>query len=138
MVRKTVKLQSARMDNLTAVRDMLEDICQQQQVPESTCFNLVLCADEVCTNVIMHGYADQSPGPMIITAQADTDTITITVSDEGRPFVPEEVPTPDLNADWQTRKIGGLGLFLVKTLMDEIRYETSHVKGNRFTLIKYL
>lgn len=137
MVRKTVEIESAEMANLAEVRELLEEVCQQCHVSASTFFNLMLCADEVCTNVIMHGYADQLPGPMQVTVQADDHQITIIVSDHGRPFAPENVPPPDLSADWHSRKIGGLGLYLVNTLMDEVHYETSQTQGNRFTLIKH-
>ena len=64
------------------------------------------------------------------------NTITIILMDHGEPFDPSIVPLPDLKADLSERKIGGLGIFLMRKLMDEVRYETKPNKSNILTMTK--
>ena len=64
------------------------------------------------------------------------DTITIILIDRGESFDPSEIPLPDLKADLSDRKIGGLGIFLMRKLMDEVRYEPRPDRSNVLTMIK--
>jgi anti-sigma regulatory factor (Ser/Thr protein kinase) len=64
------------------------------------------------------------------------DAITIVLVDHGESFDPSVVPLPDLKADLSDRKIGGLGIFLMRKLMDEVRYEPKADKSNVLTMVK--
>jgi anti-sigma regulatory factor (Ser/Thr protein kinase) len=63
------------------------------------------------------------------------DVITIVMIDHGESFDPSTVPLPDLKADLSERKIGGLGIFLMRKLMDEVHYEVQK-NGNVLTMTK--
>ena len=66
------------------------------------------------------------------------DAIKIVLIDHGEPFDPASIPMPDLKADLSERKIGGLGIFLMRKLMDEVRYESHpETNSNTLTMIKH-
>ena len=96
---------------------------------------VVLAVDEVCANLVMHGYAGRSAGHVGIALAVDTDAVRIVVEDEGHPFHPNEAPLPDMTTDWSKRQVGGLGWFLVRRLMDSVEYEI-RPDGNRLSLMK--
>ena len=97
-----------------------------------------LAVDEACTNIIEHAYGIEYGGDIECTCMADQTCIKIMLRDHGRPFDPTLVPNPDLTLELEHRPIGGLGVFLMKTLMDEIHYETLGESGNLLTMVKCL
>jgi len=110
---------------------------------------LVLAVDEVCANLAEHGTIDGAPpGPVRVTVRREGIDAVIVVEDEGPPFDPADAPPPDLDTDWQDRRIGGLGWFLVRQMVDELHYDsntdpvhsgatpTAPRWSNRLTLIK--
>ncbi len=108
---------------------------------------IVLAVDEVCANLVEHAVEHAvdhatdglAPGPTRVSVRRSGDDAIIVVEDRGHPFDPADAPAPDLESDWMDRPIGGLGWFLVKQMMDEMRYDSaSSPQGmlNRLTLIK--
>lgn len=95
----------------------------------------VLVVDEICANLVMHGFAEREPGRVIVRVRTGVDAVRITIEDAGRPFHPLSAPQPDLESDWSTRQVGGLGWFFVRQLMDECTYEAGDGL-NRLTLVK--
>ena len=91
--------------------------------------------DEACTNVIEHGYAGR-PGTIRLSTAENGGTLTVVVEDQGRPFDPGAIAAPDLSAPWEDRRVGGLGWHLIRSCVDEIRYEPAAGGGNRLTLVK--
>lgn len=126
----------ASLDNLAAFRSFVEECSRDSNLSVSLTYDLVLAVDEVCTNIITHGYEGTTPGPVTVKFHSDKDKVTITISDKGTRFHPGEAPVPDLEADWLERPIGGLGLFLMGEVADEIKYETDAEKVNHLTVIK--
>jgi anti-sigma regulatory factor (Ser/Thr protein kinase) len=98
---------------------------------------LELAVDEVCTNIIQHGYDPDRQGEISLTIELDTDEARITVVDSGRPFSPDEAAEPDLEAPWDERPVGGLGWHLVRSVVDEIHYRRDGSE-NLLTLVKRL
>ncbi len=86
-------------------------------------------------NLIEHGYPPGPPGPIELTIAGDDECVVVGIRDRAPPFDPAAVPPPDLAAEWQNRRIGGLGWYLINQVMDEVRYE-SDAAGNRLTLVK--
>jgi anti-sigma regulatory factor (Ser/Thr protein kinase) len=83
--------------------------------------NLVL--DEVVTNVIEHGYADSGGHKIHVSLALDGAALTIRVEDEGRAFDPTRAPPPDLDRPLEERQVGGLGIHIVRSVMDAVDYE---------------
>ncbi len=128
----------ARRENLPDLIEFLEEACRRTGADRSICFDLRLAVEEVCTNLIQHGYADMEPGPIKLNFQADPERIVISISDLGLSFPPEHAPPPDLESGWEDRPLGGLGWHLVFELMDEVIYRSDGPQGNHLTLIKRL
>ena len=99
-------------------------------------YNIQLATDEAASNIIEHAYEKISDGVVDLSCGMQGDTITIILTDHGESFDPSEVPLPDLKADLSNRKIGGLGIFLMRKLMDEVRYEPRPDKSNTLTMTK--
>jgi serine/threonine-protein kinase RsbW len=106
--------------------------CEGIADPESAKYNVQLAVQEVCANIVDHAYADQSGRINIAFDYAD-GVLTTTLSDQGCPFDPSIVPTPDLDNPQEH----GLGLFLVHQLMDQVTYTPSS-SGNVWQLHKQL
>lgn len=87
-------------------------------------FHVGMCLEEVVSNVINHGYDDDQPHSIDICLDLVGGRLDIMVSDDGKPFDPlNDAPPPDLAADIEDRRLGGLGVHLIKTLMEEVRYQ---------------
>ena len=91
--------------------------------------------DEAVANIIEHAYEGVSNGLLEISCGVRNGAITIIMVDHGESFDPAAIPMPDLKADLSERKIGGLGIFLMRKLMDEVHYEARST-GNFLTMIK--
>ena len=85
-------------------------------------FDLQLAANEIVTNVILHGYDDAREHAIVVRLVADAGEVTVEVEDDGRPFDPSSVPTPRLDLPLEERPLGGLGVHLARRVTDAIEY----------------
>jgi anti-sigma regulatory factor (Ser/Thr protein kinase) len=83
--------------------------------------NLVL--DEVITNIIDYGYDDAADHEIRVTLAVEGDRLTIEVEDDARHFDPLKAPPPDLDLPLEERPVGGLGIHIVRTLMEAVEYQ---------------
>ncbi len=102
--------------------------------PEAVFF-LLLTIEELVTNCIKYGYDDAGEHTIVIDLSVANERLTMSVTDDGHPFDPLSVPRPNLALDIQDRPIGGLGIYLLRELADEVAYERRD-DGNRLTLTK--
>lgn len=128
---------AASLANVPRFRDLAERACARAGMAADDCFGLKLAIDEVCTNIIEHGYGPDGGGEISLTIEIGDREARMTVVDRGRPFSPDQAATPELGTHWEDRPIGGLGWHLVRSVVDEIRYERDGSE-NRLTLIKKL
>ena len=82
---------------------------------------LQLACEEIVMNVTSYAYPEGAEGFLDVDIQK-TDRITIRFEDGGTPFNPMELETPDTSLSWEERNIGGLGIFLLRRKMDDVRY----------------
>jgi anti-sigma regulatory factor (Ser/Thr protein kinase) len=94
-----------------------------------------LALDEVVANVIRHGYIDGRQHTFFVRLGLSDGHLTIEVDDDARPFNPLTAPNPDLDLPIHERPIGGLGIHIVRTLMDSLEYHREDGR-NRLTMIK--
>jgi serine/threonine-protein kinase RsbW len=102
-------------------------------------FRIELACDEACTNIIEHAYGGDDVGVVRISWQIDDKSFTIIMNDDGPPFDPDEVPPPDIPADPDNLnglKTGGLGIYFMRNLMDEVRFSRDEQKGNTLVMVK--
>src|SRR5512145_388412 len=121
---------AAKFEFLDEIRDFVGTIARVGGFSDKDVYNIQLAADEAASNIIEHAYEGVSDGLLELSCGVKGNTITIILVDHGESFDPSEVPMPDLKADLSERKIGGLGIFLMRKLMDEVRYEVKPNKNN--------
>jgi len=116
-------------------RKLIERLCDAADVAESTVFALKLAVDEAVSNLVEHAYPGGDGGSFTVRAEADERSVRIEITDTGARFDPTTAPTPDLEANWSDRTVGGLGLHFVRQVMDEVTYASDDA-GNHLVLIK--
>jgi len=126
---------TAKFEFLDEIREFVGNIARAGGFGAKDVYNIQLAADEAASNIIEHAYEGVSNGLMELSCGVSGNTITIILVDHGESFDPSAIPLPDLKADLSERKIGGLGIFLMRKLMDEVRYEIKP-KGNILTMTK--
>ncbi len=94
--------------------------------------SLNLALEEAVTNVVLYAYPEGTEGDVIVDAAVTDKALTFTITDTGKPFDPTARPDVDINAGVEDRPIGGLGIHLVRQIMDDVRYER---RGNKNVLI---
>ena len=100
------------------------------EVPSRALYAVNLALDEVVTNVVRHGYDDVPSGEEFVAClTAVAGELTTEVQDGGKEFNPLDAPTPDLTAPLDERTLGGLGVHLVRSLMDRVEYRRENGKN---------
>lgn len=127
---------AAKFEYLDEIREFVGDIARTGGFSDKDVYNIQLATDEAASNIIEHAYEHIADGVLELSCGMQGDLITIILIDHGESFDPSEIPLPDLKADLSDRKIGGLGIFLMRKLMDEVHYEANSPKGNVLTMKK--
>jgi phosphoserine phosphatase RsbU/P len=127
---------SARFDQLDIIRGYASQAARDAGLGDSETYAVELAIDEACTNIIEHAYRGEDRGDIECTFESSNDCLTIVIRDHGLPFDPSTLADPDLDADIENRAVGGLGVFLMKQLMDEVRFEPLGEAGNLLTMVK--
>jgi serine/threonine-protein kinase RsbW len=134
---KTIKLK-ASLDNIPEAMDCVAQSAQAAGLDEQTVLQIQLAVDEACANVVDHAYEGMDPGEMEISCALEDQAITIRVRDWGRGFDPDCIEEPDITAPLEQRSPGGLGLFLIRQTMDQVKFTIDPEQGNELTMIKRL
>lgn len=98
-------------------------------------YAIQLAADEAASNIIEHAYAGRTDASFDLSCEFKRDRLVITFYDQGKSFDISKVSKPDIKADLSERKIGGLGIYLMHKLMDEVHYKSTGAE-NILTLTK--
>ncbi|MCE2390485.1 MAG: ATP-binding protein [Proteobacteria bacterium] len=135
--RISLRLES-RPEELSRIEAAVEDMAVSEDWPQDFTFRIQLALEELIVNVINYGHSEENPeGHEIeVEMRSDEEALTIEIVDDGQPFDPvNDAPKPDIDAGIEDRPIGGLGVFLVQKMMDEMRYRRDGDR-NRLTLVK--
>lgn len=127
---------AAKFEYLDEIREFVGGIARDGGFGDKDVYNIQLATDEAASNIIEHAYEGVNDGVLDLTCGMEAEAIRIILIDYGEPFDPSAIPMPDLKADLSDRKIGGLGIFLMRKLMDEVHYEPRDDKSNVLTMIK--
>jgi len=128
----------SRTENLSVVRDYIHDAALKAGINPEKVGDIILAVDEACTNIIKHAYKSIPDGKIEIQVLNNHKKFTIVITDYGSSFEPKKVPSPDLQKYYQQHRVGGLGMYLMKNLMDEVDYISVPGKYNRVSLSKNL
>lgn len=97
-------------------------------------FTLNLAVEEIVVNIVSYAYPEGTDGELDIEVHADEEAMTLTFADKGIPFNPLAKEDPDTTLGIEERPIGGLGIFLVKQMMDSVSYR--YEEGRNVLIIK--
>jgi serine/threonine-protein kinase RsbW len=106
----------------------LEEVMQASGFSEEAILDIQLAAEEAITNVIVHGYKEPG-GEVVITCHVTRDRVEVEIADTAPPFDPLSMPEPDLDSSIEERRIGGLGVFLIRQVMDGVSYRYKNGKN---------
>ena len=126
----------SKTENLSVIRDFVSENALNAGIPMTKVEDIMLAVDEACTNIIKHAYKLSPEGEIIIKIDYDKEKFTITIIDYGKSFKPESVPLPNLQKYYREHKVGGLGIYLMRSLMDDVKYTSFPGKYNQVLLSK--
>jgi serine/threonine-protein kinase RsbW len=113
----------SQTENLEIIREFVTKIARKVGFRDEETGKIELAVDEACTNVIEHAYGGEDKGDIEASVRIERGGLTITLVDHGKPFDPASVPEPTIIADDPSKiKTGGLGLHLMRKVMDEVTF----------------
>jgi serine/threonine-protein kinase RsbW len=125
----------AKIDQIEAACDFVTQYASSLGIDDEAVYHCRLSVEEICTNIIEHGYAQRHEGVIEIVCVMTGGYFTITVIDDAPPFNPLTLPDPDPTMPLWERQGGGWGVYFVKKFMDRVTY--SHQgERNMFTMEK--
>ncbi|MEW6510596.1 MAG: ATP-binding protein [Bacteroidota bacterium] len=136
---KTESIQiESRTERLIAVRDFVSEAARAFGFGDEDVSKIALAVDEACTNIIKHAYRFDPTKTISISVVEDGGAFQIAIRDTGRQFDPAQVHPPDMKEYLSHYRKGGLGVYLMKSLMDKVEYDIMPGKANEVRLTKYL
>lgn len=109
---------------------LLEGFCQSHGISEDDMFNVRLVLDEAVINVIVHGYDDTRDHDINVALALDGSLLSIHIDDDGVAYNPLDAPPPRFDLPIEQRRIGGLGVHIMKTLAQSVDYHRTNDRNN--------
>lgn len=125
------------LSEISRLNGFIEDIGNEFSLAPDMIFNLTLVLEEAVVNVINYAYPKEDHESIYLSAKMQDGSIIFVLSDSGKEFDPTMAPEADVTLSAEERQIGGLGIFLIRQIMNEVRYERIDGK-NVLTLEKKL
>ncbi|MBN1121445.1 MAG: anti-sigma factor antagonist [Anaerolineae bacterium] len=126
---------SGRYENIPLIIDLVREAAADAGFDEPTVYHCQMSVDEACTNIVEHAYGGEDRGDIEVTCTVAENVFSVTLLDQGQPFDPESIPVPVIDSDIHRIRPGGIGLHLMRQLMDEVHFSFSG-EGNRLTMVK--
>jgi serine/threonine-protein kinase RsbW len=120
-----------RIGEIPVLAEKIELLAEKWNFPEPLPMNLNLVVEEALTNIIFYGFHDDKIHRIKISFSLNNMLLTIRITDDGVAFNPTSRPKPDVTLSAIDRPVGGLGIFLISKMMDDVRYAR---RNNRNTL----
>lgn len=124
-------------ENLILIREFVLAHAVKNGFSDEVTNDIMLAADEAATNIMKHSYKSNSSGIIEVRVEIVGDEFEIILKDKGRSFNPNDIPSPNMEKYFSEKRVGGLGLHLMRTLMDSVEYSTAE-SGNKLILKKKL
>ncbi len=127
---------ATELDELRKVNAAIEELAAEENWAPDVTFQIGLAIEELGVNIVNYGHDDDTNHEIRIVISSNNEAITIEIEDDGHAFNPLcDAPEPDLNSAVEDRTVGGLGIHLVRSMMDEVHYQRQQNK-NCLTLVK--
>jgi serine/threonine-protein kinase RsbW len=127
---------NAVYSELEAMSKFVLEAARSYDFDSKTRYNIELSVDEACANIIDHSYKGEGLGTIRITIELHSSALVIILEDKGQSFDPLSVALPDLTSPLELRKERGLGVYTIRKLMDQVRYEFPEPGHNRLVMVK--
>ncbi|MBQ6761799.1 MAG: ATP-binding protein [Bacteroidales bacterium] len=111
------------ISQIPKLASFIEDIAKEAKMDPARAMSLNLAMEEAVSNIILYAYPQGAEGQVEVKAVIKEDRLDFTLTDSGVPFDPTLAHMPDLTLDAAERPIGGLGIYLVRSIMDSVAYE---------------
>ncbi len=125
------------MPEIAAVNETFATFAEECDVPTPIAMKFKLVFEELLKNVISYAYRDDDEHDIEVKMESTGKRLTVTIADDGVPFNPLGAEAPNIDAPLEEREIGGLGIHLVRNLMDDASYHR-RIGRNVMTLVKHL
>ncbi len=125
----------SKHDELDRVSAAIEELGEESGWAPDLVYKIGLVLEELALNIINYGFTDEEIHYIDVSVKTEDATVTIEIVDDGRPFNPiVDAPRPDLEGPIMDRRIGGWGVHIVRTIMDDVSYVRADNK-NRIKLV---
>lgn len=115
--------------DIERLNKLVRQFGELHEIPSRTLYAVNLALDELVTNVVLYGFDTPESGSLTVQIAVAGPELVASVVDDGKPFNPLDVKPPDLNAPLEERDLGGLGVHLVRSLMDHVSYSRDEGKN---------
>ncbi len=130
----------SKLENLTRISEFMTETMRHYNIHSTKdMYAVQLSVDEACTNIIKHAYSDKSEGVIVIRCMLSSpgNKFIVNIMDWGKVFDPTIISNPDIESSLNERKEGGLGIYFMRKLMDEVKYVRCEDK-NLLIMVKYM
>lgn len=115
---------SNHIEDIPTLAEFVDTVCEELGLDPALNFNLNLVLEEAVSNVMLYAYPQNEDHTISLKAKTEGDVLAFELSDQGKEFDPiSEAPEVDTTLSVEERQIGGLGIFLIQQIMDEVSYE---------------
>ena len=111
-----------QISELSLLAEEIENLANKWQLPQALAMNINLVIEEAVTNIIFYAFTDAAKHEIRITISVNNNRLSIKFTDNGIPFDPLSHQKPDITLPAEERTVGGLGIFLMSQIMDEMHY----------------
>ena len=126
-----------RFESLAQIAEFVEETVRAASWNDDEVYHVQMAVDEACSNVMEHAYGSGWQGDIDLTCCIeDQGDLVISIRDNGKPFDPSSVPEPPIGADLESLPEGGLGLYFMRKLMDQVTFHFDEKNGNMLTMVK--
>ncbi len=128
-----------RFEYLAQIAEFVTHAARAAGLTDDDVFHVEMAVDEACSNVIEHAYAEKTGEIELACTIPEAGRLEVVIHDHGRPFDPAAIPEPkvgDTNVGLDAMQGGGLGLYFMRKLMDEVRFNFSPGDGNTLYMVK--
>ena len=126
-----------KIDEINKLALFIEELGETLNLTSELVFNLNLVLEETVSNVIFYAYPKEEHQEIVLTAKMSNKSLIFVLTDSGKEFDPTQAPDVDVALSAEERKIGGLGIFLIRQIMNKVGYQRIEGK-NVLTLGKNL
>jgi serine/threonine-protein kinase RsbW len=129
---------TSETEHLAKVREFLQQCASRAGLPGVELGKIVLAVDEATANIMKHAYGGQPGGEIHFAVKSDGKRLEVSITDHGEGFDPDRIKDPDMAEHVRAGRKSGLGIFLMRQIMDEVTYTFREGVPNRLRLVKYL